>query len=99
MPDNVRVLLAEDNEVNQTLVVRVLQNHGVKIIDSPKNGEFDPAIHQAVMQVDAADVEPGHIVATLQPGFMLNDRVIRPATVTVRPTAKVVRQPGAAPSR
>jgi molecular chaperone GrpE len=64
-------------------LMRVLQNHGVKVIESPRNGEFDPSIHQAVMQVDAPDVEPGRIVATLQPGFLLNDRVIRPATVTV----------------
>jgi molecular chaperone GrpE len=60
----------------------------VKVIDAARNGEFDPSIHQAVMQVDAADVDPGHIVATLQPGFTLNDRVIRPATVTVRPGVK-----------
>jgi len=64
-------------------LMRVLQNHGVRVIESPRNGEFDPSIHQAVMQVDAADVQPGRIVATLQPGFQLNDRVIRPATVTV----------------
>lgn len=69
-------------------LMRVLQNHGVKVIESPRNGEFDPSIHQAVMQVEAPDVEPGRIVATLQPGFMLNDRVIRPATVTVRSKGK-----------
>jgi molecular chaperone GrpE len=69
-------------------LMRVLQNHGVKVIESAKNEVFDPSVHQAVMQVDSPDVEPGHIVATLQPGFMLGDRVIRPATVTVRPAAK-----------
>ncbi len=64
-------------------LMRVLQNHGVRVIESARNGVFDPSIHQAVMQVDAADVEPGNVVATLQPGFMLGERVIRPATVTV----------------
>ena len=68
-------------------LMRVLQNHGVKVIESAKNSPFEPSIHQAVMQVDSPDVEPGHIVATLQPGFMLGERVIRPATVTVRPAS------------
>ena len=69
-------------------LMRVLQTHGVKVIESPKNGQFDPSMHQAVMQVEAPDVAPGSIVATLQPGFMLNDRVIRPATVTVAKQAE-----------
>jgi molecular chaperone GrpE len=69
-------------------LMKVLQNHGVRLIEAARNGTFDPSVHQAVMQVDDAEIEPGHVVAMLQPGFTLNDRVVRPATVTVRPGVK-----------
>jgi molecular chaperone GrpE len=66
-------------------LMKVLQNHGVQLIPAAPNGVFDPAIHQAVMQTENPDIEPGHIVAALQPGYQLNDRVIRPAMVSIRP--------------
>jgi len=66
-------------------LMKVLQNHGVSLINAPRNGEFNPAVHQAVVQTQHDDVEPGHIVSTLQTGYMLGDRVIRPAMVSIRP--------------
>lgn len=68
-------------------LMKVLQNHGVTVIHPPVNGEFNPTIHQAVVQAQHDDVEPGHIVSTLQPGYMLGERVIRPAMVSIRPKA------------
>jgi molecular chaperone GrpE len=67
-------------------LMKVLQNHGVELIAPAANTEFDPNWHQAVTQQDAPDVEPGHIVATLQAGYRLGDRVVRPAMVSVKPT-------------
>jgi molecular chaperone GrpE len=69
-------------------LMKVLQNHGVTVIQPPVNGEFNPSIHQAVVQAQHDDVEPGHIVSTLQPGYMMGDRVIRPAMVSIRPRAE-----------
>lgn len=66
-------------------LVRVLQNQGVSVISPAPNSEFDPNQHQAVVQMHAESVEPGRIVATLQPGYMLGERVIRPAKVSVKP--------------
>lgn len=66
-------------------LMKVLQNHGVHLIAAAPNDMFDPAVHQAVMQTENPDIEPGHIVAALQPGYQLNDRVIRPAMVSIRP--------------
>lgn len=45
--------------------------------------EFDPTYHEALMQVDSDEHESGQIVAVVQKGYMLNDRVIRPAKVSV----------------
>ena len=44
---------------------------------------FDPNREQAIMQVETAEYEPGMVVAVVQKGYMLNDRLLRPAMVTV----------------
>lgn len=46
-------------------------------------GEFDPNVHEAIMRVDSEDVQSGHIVQTLQKGYMIKDRVLRPAMVSI----------------
>jgi molecular chaperone GrpE len=52
--------------------------------ENPIAQKFDPHKHQAIGMVDAgADAEPNTVVAVLQKGYKLNDRVIRPALVTV----------------
>ena len=60
----------------------VLQSEGVKQIDSVGQ-PFNPEFHQAVMQVESDEYEEGIVVEELQKGYMLNDRVIRPAMVKV----------------
>lgn len=50
----------------------------------PATGEkFDPHFHQAISVVPAAGVAPNHVVAVLQKGWLIADRVLRPALVTV----------------
>jgi molecular chaperone GrpE len=44
---------------------------------------FDPHLHESVSQQTRTDVEPGIVVAVLQPGYRLYDRVLRPAKVVV----------------
>jgi len=67
-------------------LMRVLTSHGVTLVNPAPNAEFDPQKHQAVMQEVADDIEPGRVVRTLQPGYAMDDRLIRPAMVAVRPT-------------
>ena len=50
--------------------------------ENPASEKFDPHRHQAISMVEA-DAEPNTVVAVLQKGYKLNDRVIRPALVTV----------------
>ncbi|MDX8045937.1 nucleotide exchange factor GrpE [Gracilibacillus sp. S3-1-1] len=60
----------------------VLNNEGVTEIET-ENQMFDPNLHQAVMQVEEEGYDSNQIVETLQKGYQLKDRVVRPAMVKV----------------
>ena len=64
-----------------------LEKSSVREVD-PKPGErFDPHRHQAMAAIEAAGAEPNTVVATMQKGYVLHDRVLRPALVTVAKAA------------
>ncbi len=60
----------------------VLRDAGLEEIDA-QGQPFDPTWHEAVSQVDAADVPEGQVVQQLRKGYKLQQRLIRPATVIV----------------
>ena len=62
--------------------IATLEKYGVKAIDGA-NKLFDPTYHQAVMTEQIDGVEPGMVVEVLQKGYLLKDKVIRPAMVKV----------------
>ena len=64
---------------------RALERHGLAIIDPTRDEPFNPERHEAVVNRAEPGVHPGHVVAALQVGYMLEDRVIRPAKVVVAP--------------
>ena len=59
-----------------------LGNHGLVEIDA-LGKPFDPARHEALSQEASAEVPDGNVVRVLRSGWMLNDRLLRPAGVTV----------------
>ncbi|WLD92137.1 nucleotide exchange factor GrpE [Alkalihalobacillus sp. AL-G] len=63
-------------------LIDALQKEGVEEINA-KGEVFDPHLHQAVMQVQSEEYENNTVVEVLQKGYMLKDRVIRPAMVKV----------------
>ena len=63
-------------------LVEVLEKYGVKAIDD-KGKAFDPKLHQAVLTEKVEGVESGMVVEVMQKGYMLKDKVIRPAMVKV----------------
>ncbi len=67
--------------VHATLAM--LKRHAVERIDVGPGSPFDPNLHMAVSSVPSADVPPGSVVAVMQQGFTLHDRVLRPAAVVV----------------
>ena len=57
--------------------------NGLKKIDPPKGEKFDPHKHQAMMEQPGDGVDPGAIIQTLQAGYELLGRLVRPAMVVV----------------
>ncbi len=76
-----------------------LARHGVKSF-SARGQPFDPRLHEAIQQVETAEVPQGHVVYEVARGFSLNDRLVRPAMVVVAraPEAAAVTTPGPAAS-
>ena len=64
-------------------LVRVLDSYGVKPIHPAVGDDFDPNLHQAVLQQPSRDVAPNSIVSVLQVGYTMGDIVLRPAKVSV----------------
>jgi len=59
---------------------KVLAKHHIVPIEC--DGEFDPEVHQAIMQEESSEHEEGQIVRVMQKGYMIHDRVLRPAMVS-----------------
>ncbi len=66
----------------QNQVLDALKRNGITRIEA-KGQPFDPNLHQAVMQQPSANQPPNTVLDVLEQGFMLHDRVLRPATVIV----------------
>jgi molecular chaperone GrpE len=60
-----------------------LERNKVVEVNPPAGAKFDPHQHQAISVVPAATQEPNTVVAVLQKGYLIADRVLRPALVTV----------------
>lgn len=64
-----------------------LSRHGV-IEVNPEGDPFDPTVHEAIQRVDSPDVDENTVVGVLQKGYLLGERLLRPALVIVAvPTA------------
>jgi molecular chaperone GrpE len=66
-----------------SMLVSTLKKFGVAPVETPPGTPFDPAFHQAMTQVETADQKPNTVVSELQRGYLLNERLLRPAMVTV----------------
>ncbi|HEX3952987.1 MAG TPA: nucleotide exchange factor GrpE [Stellaceae bacterium] len=58
------------------------ERHGLRRIDA-KGARFDHNLHQAIFEAERPDLPAGTVVEVLQPGYMLSDRLLRPAMVGV----------------
>ncbi len=63
-------------------LLNALKSEGVEVIDC-LNKPFDPNFHQAIMQEKKEGVEKGLVIEVLQKGYLLKDRILRPAMVKV----------------
>lgn len=72
----------EGLDLTLKLMDDVFRKFGLTIVD-PKGEKFDPAKHHAISMVESAEVPPNHVATVMQKGYLLNDRVLRPAMVVV----------------
>ena len=63
-------------------LLKVLDRHGVKRFD-PQGAKFDPNFHQAIFEVCDTNIAPGAVAQVIQSGYMIGERVLRPALVAV----------------
>jgi molecular chaperone GrpE len=69
-------------EATDRQLLQTLERYGVKAVDT-SDGKFDPNLHQAIAEVPAGGKPPGSIVDVVQSGYMIGERLLRPAMVTV----------------
>lgn len=81
-PQGQNKALIEGKQLTYRQLLAVLEKHGVRQLD-PAGEAFDPQQHQAVSMVESAQVPANHVVAVMQKGYKLHDRLLRPATVVV----------------
>jgi len=87
--------LLEGVTMTEREFLNVLERHGVVRI-SPEGEIFDPHRHQAVMEENKPSVMSGTILKVFQPGYMIEDRVLRPAMVVVAKGGQKPPKPGEA---
>ena len=74
--------LHEGMKLTMNMLNTAFEKLGVKEID-PQNEPFDPELHQAMTMQATDDVEPDTVIAVMQKGYQLNERLVRPAMVVV----------------
>jgi molecular chaperone GrpE len=79
--DRMRSLLAGVAATERELMA-AFERHGLKRID-PKGERFDHNFHQAVFEIENSGQPAGTVVEVLQPGYVVHDRLLRPAMVGV----------------
>jgi molecular chaperone GrpE len=74
--------LVDGVELTERELLKALEKNGVRQF-TPHGEKFDPNIHQAMYEVPDPSVPAGSIVQVMQPGYMIGERVLRPALVAV----------------
>ncbi|HHD81690.1 MAG TPA: nucleotide exchange factor GrpE [Campylobacterales bacterium] len=72
--------IKEGLDLTYAQLTKVLEKNGIKAVEV--DGEFNPDLHQAIMQVESDEKEAGDIVQVLQKGYTIKDRLLRPAMVS-----------------
>jgi molecular chaperone GrpE len=74
--------VTEGVELTLKMLTAALEKHGVALVD-PAGEQFNPDLHQAVSMAESSEAAPGTVMTVIQKGYTLNDRLVRPAMVTV----------------
>ena len=78
--------IREGTELTLKMFTQVMEKFGIQQVD-PQGERFDPDRHQAMSMQENAELEPNTVMTVMQKGYLLNDRLIRPAMVIVSKAA------------
>jgi molecular chaperone GrpE len=74
--------LLEGVRSTERMLTQALERFGVRKIEA-RDAPFDPALHEAVMEADDPEREPGTVAEVIEDGYTIHDRLLRPARVAV----------------
>lgn len=75
--------LIEGVELTMRELLNIFEKHGISRISPAVGEEFDPQLHQAMFEAPVPDTKAGQIIQVMAEGFLLHDRLLRPAQVGV----------------
>ena len=75
-------MFLENINIIEKDLISIFEKNRITKIDT-KNKKFDPNFHQAMSEIEDDKVEPGSIIQEIQAGYMLGERLLRPALVSV----------------
>jgi molecular chaperone GrpE len=75
-------VLIEGVDLTERELLKALEKNGIRQF-SPQGEKFDPNLHQAMFEVPDPTVPAGSVVQVVQPGYMIGERMLRPALVGV----------------
>ncbi len=76
-------------------LVNAFAKHKIKIIQPEAGEKFDPNVHQAMFEAPVPGAAPGSVIQVMQAGFMIAERLLRPAMVGVASAASAPAEPAA----
>ncbi len=74
--------IRDGSDLTLKMLVGALEKFQVKQVD-PMGEPFDPQFHEAMSMIENPDAEPNSVIAVVQKGYLLNERLVRPAMVVV----------------
>jgi molecular chaperone GrpE len=74
--------LLEGAELTLKMLTQVMEKFGIQQVN-PEREKFNPELHQAMTLQESDELEPNTVITVMQKGYTLNDRLLRPALVTV----------------
>lgn len=75
--------LIEGIELTMRELLNVFKKHGIELVSPQVGDRFDPQQHQAMFEAPMPDTKAGDLIQVMTEGFMLHDRLLRPAQVGV----------------
>ena len=78
--------MIEGVELTMRELISVFRKHGIEVVSPSVGDKFDPAVHEAMFEAPVPGTKAGEIIQVSADGFMLHDRLLRPAKVGVSST-------------